>query len=294
MRNGLLLWALLTFAAGSGVFATAATADSLDDLNALRSANGLPAGIGENPAWSAACALHMRYLELNDFEGNWHTESPTRPGFSVAGLDAANSSVLSNAPSLGLETNWEDAPFHFAQLLAPKLSVTGFSDGCMYTWPGYQRPEPAELRLYSYPGDGIEDATSPYLYVFGFGGGTRGATLRDASLTGPDGPVAVRIVDNHTPGAEGLLPPGGIVIPAEPLARDTLYTAQVTFTSDEGVRPIKRWSFRAGTVSARQRRAARRGRRRRSSRPLRRCRRRARRGSRSASRPPAAAARAPR
>ncbi len=40
------------------------------------------------------------------------------------------------------------------------------------------------------------------------------------------------------------------MVPAEPLERDALYTAQVTFTSDAGVRLDKRWSFRAGRVSA--------------------------------------------
>jgi hypothetical protein len=48
---------------------------------------------------------------------------------------------------------------------------------------------------------------------------------------------------------EGLLPPGGIVLPGAPLERDGLYTAQVTFTSDAGVRAVKRWSFRAGVIS---------------------------------------------
>lgn len=237
-------------AAGSGLLATAALAGPLEDLNALRAANGLPAGIVENPDWSTGCALHMHYLALNDFTGDWHTETLGRPGFTAAGLAAAGSSVLSNAPSFGLETDWEVAPFHFAQLLAPKLSVTGFADGCMYTWPGYQRPEPAELRLYSYPGDGVEDTSSPYLYVFGFGGGTTGATISEASLTGPGGAVAIHVVDNHTPGAGGLLPPGGIVMPDEPLQTDSLYTAQVTLVSDAGVRASKRWSFRTGEVSA--------------------------------------------
>jgi hypothetical protein len=249
VRNGLLCRAVLAMAAGSGLLATAAVADPLDDLNALRAANGLPAGIVEDPVWSAGCGLHMSYLALNGFEGDWHTESPSRPGYTAAGASAAGSSVLSNAPSFGLPTNWEDAPFHFAQLLAPKLSVTGFADGCMYTWPGYLRPEPADLRLYTYPGDGVQDTTSPYLYVFGFGGGTTGGTLSEATLIGPSGAVGVRIVDNHTPGVAGLLPPGGIVIGDTPLERDGIYTAQVTFTSDAGVRAVKRWSFRAGVIS---------------------------------------------
>ena len=54
------------------------------------------------------------------------------------------------------------------------------------------------------------------------------------------------MIDNHTPGAEGYLPPGGFLSPAEPLEDDTTYTAQVTFTSDEGVQAIKRWTFSHG------------------------------------------------
>ena len=221
MRNRTPLLALLTMAAGSGLLATAAIADPLDDLNALRAANGLPAGIVENPAWSAGCALHMRYLALNDFEGDWHTESPARPGYTAAGLPPRAARCSPTRRRSGSRPNWEDAPFHFAQLLAPKLSVTGFADGCMYTWPGYQRPEPAELRLYSYPGDGARGHDEPVPVRLRLRRrDERRARSASASLTGPGGPVAVRIVDNHTPGVEGLLPPGGIVIPDEPLERD--------------------------------------------------------------------------
>ena len=125
--------------------AVLANADPLTELNNLRAANGIPAGIAENPTWSAGCALHMQYLELNGFAGDWHTEVPGRPGYTDAGKQAADSSVLSNAPSLGLDPEWETAPFHFAQLLAPKLSVSGSVPGCIYTWPGYRRPEPPTL-----------------------------------------------------------------------------------------------------------------------------------------------------
>jgi hypothetical protein len=192
----------------------------------------------------------MKYLKANDFEGNWHTEVPGRPGYSDAGKAAAGSAVLSNAPSLGLEPEWETTPFHFAQLLAPKLSVSGAVPGCIYTWPGYQRPEPAALTLYTFPGDGVIGATSPYLYAFAFGGGVGEGTLSDASLIGPDGPVALNIIDNHTPGAEGYLPPGGVLSPAEPLEDDATYTAQVTFTSDEGDTATRRWTFGTGELGA--------------------------------------------
>ena len=78
---------------------------------------------------------------------------------------------------------------HFAQLLAPKLTVSGYADGCIYTWPGYQRPEPATLQTFTYPSDGARETTSPYLYVLGYGGGTTSATLSGASLTGPRGAI---------------------------------------------------------------------------------------------------------
>ena len=105
------------------------------------------------------------------------------------------------------------------------------------------------LRTFTYPADGARDTTSPYLYVLGYGGGTISATLSDATLTGPEGTIGLRVVDNHTAGAEGTLPPGGFLIPEFPLEHDTPYVAQVTFTSDAGVREVKRWSFVTGTVS---------------------------------------------
>src|SRR4051812_11470596 len=184
---GLLLRAL-------GAAAVLVNADPLTELNALRAANGLPAGIAENPSWSAGCAAHMHYLELNDYAGDWHTEVPGRAGYSDAGKQAAGSSVLSNAPSVGMDPDWQSSPFHFAQLLAPKLSVSGSAPGCIYTWPGYQRPEPAAMTLYPFPGDGVVGATSPYLYALAFGGRTGEGTLSDASLSGPDGPVGVNTI----------------------------------------------------------------------------------------------------
>ena len=47
----------------------------------------------------------------------------------------------------------------------------------------------------------------------------------------------------------GTLPPGGFLVPESPLEHDSPYTAQVTFTSDEGVRAVRRWSFTTGTVT---------------------------------------------
>ena len=214
----------------------------------------LPAGIGENPAWSAACALHMRYLELNDFEGDWHTEEPGPPGLHRRRpgrreqLGALQRALARPRDRLG------GRPVSLRPAAGAEALGDGFSDGCMYTWPGYRRPEPAELRLYSYPGDGWRTRPARTCTSSASAAGRGAPRSADASLTGPDGPVAVGIVDNHTPGAEGLLPPGGILVPAVPLERDRAYTAQVTFTSDEGVRSTKRWSFPPDGVG-RQRRA---------------------------------------
>jgi hypothetical protein len=158
--------------------------------------------------------------------------------------------VLSNAPAVGLQPDWSQTPFHLAQLLAPALSVSGSAPGCIYTWPGYRRPQPPALQLYTFPGDGAQGATSQYLYVFGFGGGTSRGRITAASLTGPDGPVRVTVIDNHTPGAEGYLPPGGYLSPAEPLSGDAAYTAEVTFTADEGPSATRRWTFTTGEPGA--------------------------------------------
>ena len=135
--------------------------------------------------------------------------------------------MLSNAPSVGLEPDWEDSPFHFAQLLAPKLSVTGYADGCIYTRPGYLRQEPVKLRLYSYP------ATAPRARrartsIFGFGGGTTAGKLSDTTLAGPDGRSRCASSTTTPPGSGVLLPPGGFLVPVSPLLEPTTrYTAQV-------------------------------------------------------------------
>jgi hypothetical protein len=253
--------------APAGLARAATAADAIAALNAQRAANGLPADIAENAAWSSACAQHMNYLRLNNYSGNWHDEIPGNPGYSDAGRQAAQSSVLSSAPWVGSESPFEYAPIHLAQLLGPALSVTGYADGCMWTWPGYQRPAPAVLELYSYPGDGASiypamtarespfvpgdfvglpegTTTGPHLYVFAFGGDSGRGSLSGASLTGPEGPVDVRVVDNATGQLGSFLPPGGILIPAAPLRAHSTYVAKVTFTSgSSGATGTRTWSF---------------------------------------------------
>lgn len=250
--------------------ASAATAqEAIGFLNAQRTANGIPGGIAENPQWSEGCRLHMAYLRRNGLPLG-HDEDPSLPGYTELGAEAGRSSVLS---STGYESDgrnpWENAPVHLMQVLAPALSVTGYADGCMWTWPGYERPDPVNPTLLPYPGGRAPNAphlqsaaespfvpgdfvglrqgvtTGPHLYVMAFGAG-RGR-LTAASLSGPGGPVSVRTVDNETSSSVGnigaYLPPGGIVIPVAPLAQNSAYTASASFT--DGVEKLSRtWSFR--------------------------------------------------
>lgn len=247
--------------------AHAATAqEAIAFLNAQREANGIPGGIVENPTWSEGCRLHIAYRTRNGSGGDPHSESPSLPLYTPLGDQAARSSVLAPGGFLSDGRNpWENAPIHLMQLLGPRLSTTGYADGCMWTWPGYQRPDPPFPVLHSYPGEGNErvphaqnaaespfvpgdfvglpegTTTGPHLYVLA--AGTERGRLTAASLTGPDGPVEVRTVDDGTGGISAYLPPGGIVIPVSPLRPDAPYTASVSFT--DGVVSLSRtWSFR--------------------------------------------------
>lgn len=270
MRHLALLLCAAAAAFAVPASASAVTArEAIAFLNEQRIANGIPGGIVEDPQWSEGCRLHMAYLQRNGL-GLSHDEDPSLPGYTELGAEAGRSAVLT---SHGYEQDgrnpWENAPIHLMQLLTPTLSVTGYSNGCMWTWPGYQRPEPARPALYTYPGPraqtvshlqnaaespfvpgdfvGLQQGvtTGPHLYVMAFGAG-RGR-LTSASLSGPSGPVSVRTVDNETSSSLGelgaSLPPGGIIIPTASLAPGGTYTVSASFT--DGVSKLsRRWSFR--------------------------------------------------
>jgi len=260
--------AVLTLAAGPPARAQAdesvSSAQAIAWLNAQRAANGIPAGITDNPAWDQGCSDHVKWEEQNPTAVNPHIETPETPGYTEDGAFAGANAVLggtwgaSTEYPWGAANPWETAPIHLMQLLGPDLSVTGYAPGCMMTWAGYQRPAPAGPQLFTYPGNatnfiyGQEQAsewpftpaafvglpeggtTGPYLYVLGYGTGS--GALTSASLIGPTGPVPVVTVDNTTSGPQGnlgsYLPPGGIILPTEPLTPGATYTASATFTPD--------------------------------------------------------------
>lgn len=214
----------------------------------------------------------MNYLSRNRLQLG-HDEDPALPGYTELGARAGGSSVLSSSEFGADGRNpWENAPIHLMQLLSPALSVTGYAQGCMWTWPGYQRPAPPAPLLYSYPGANVTKfpasqsarespfvpgdfvglpqgvTTGPHLYVLAFGAGSGRLT---GALTGPNGSVAVRTVDNSTSSSLGnlgaYLPPGGIIIPVAPLTPNTTYTAYASFT--DGARTLSRiWSFGTAPV----------------------------------------------
>jgi hypothetical protein len=230
-----------------------------------------------------------------------HDEQIGRPGYTAQGRFAGLNSVLARDVAWDAANPWETAPIHLHQLLSPRLDAMGIADRdryvCATTLLSRGRPAPASNVVYTYPGDstrhrfeetavespytpgervGIAKGTrtGPYLYLMADGPDIDPfgqARIMSASLTGPDGPVALRFVDNFTPGLTNYIPVGGQLIPLRPLAPSTEYTAgaALSVTRSGGGSPIvvsRQWSFttlegRAGTPGLRLLALSRRGRR---------------------------------
>ena len=255
---------LVALPASAGAATPAAT--QIAALNAQRAAHGIPAGIVEMPAWSEGCRKHMGYIAANGGRLT-HEENTANPGYSADGAEVGRRAVITPyADAFTASANaFESAPLHLMQTLAPALSRMGIWGGCATTNLGYDRRSSAP-RLYTYPGDrasgfyAAEQAlelpatpgsfvglaqgtpTGPHLLVMSLGTGP--GRLMAATLTGPGGLVDVRTVDNLTAGLEGYMPPGGMIIPAQPLAPATTYTATATFMPAGARLPLARvWSF---------------------------------------------------
>jgi hypothetical protein len=281
-----MLLALVVLAA-LGVVATSARAatpaQAIANLNAQRAANGIPAGITENPSSSAACAAHNNYERENGGELT-HSETAGNPGYTDAGNQAAGSSVLAAGTNWDTTNPWETAPIHLAQLLDPYLAQMGVDDSdgyvCATTLPpdAAFSPSPPTIVGYSYPGNGQTDwptsetaaegpftpgdlvglpqpmTTGPYLFVL-FAGPwpafSAYLSITSATLTGPSGPVAIKTADGNTPTPQGVtlgayIGTAGMVIPVAPLTAGATYTAQVDGSVDNNGTPVpvsERFSF---------------------------------------------------
>lgn len=259
--------------------AGAATAQqTINRLNAQRTANGIPAGITEDPALTSGCALHDHYMALNHVLT--HVEDPHKPGYTSAGANAGQNAVLAQGLNWDHGNPYESAPLHLDQLLAPRLVRTGSADAqgfsCTTTFPGWTRPNPVALSVYTYPGNGARiypsetasefpqtpgqlaglsagATTGPNLIVLVDAPGQQPianpAALNGATLTGPSGPVAVRTVDGYSPDPNGgslklgnYISPGGFIIPVSPLSASTTYRAHVV-VGFAGLETVHNWSF---------------------------------------------------
>ena len=274
--------ALLALTPAAGIADTPA-ADQIAQLNALREANGFPAGLIENPEWSRACS------ELTSFFGEsgslTHALDPAGAGYTPDADFAARSSVLARGSGWAVSNPWRNAPFHLMQLLAPRLSAVGAADlggvQCMTTWPGFGR-RASDDALYGYPGAGtVVDAgyvaveapttpaghvglgpdamTGPNLIVLAdgpwveheLGELNRITQVTDAQLIGPDGPVEVRVVPSSDPTVGPLMPDGAIVVPAAALRAGQTYLATVEMENGRGTRLRRTWSFATQSLANR-------------------------------------------
>jgi hypothetical protein len=255
------LLAMTLMAAALGVLSLAASARAasaahiISVLNAQRAANGIPAGITENAAWSAACQAHDSYEHTNNVFG--HEEIEGKPGYSAQGNLIARTSVLAQGISWGAVNPYNDAPYHLFDLLNPRISSTGAADfagfGCVEIELGTLRPAPAQPLAYSYPGNhrkGVPPsqaamelpmtpaqtlglrarATGPNLFVYFDGPWSNGSRVQvsSATLSSAHGSVPLRWLDNTT--SNLLAPTGAILVPVKPLRPSTGYRVNVTAT----------------------------------------------------------------
>jgi hypothetical protein len=271
MRSvAITLAAVAPFAAAAAAFATrpATHATIVAALNAERAANGIPATVRENPAWSARCADHVAYM--TETGGLTHREDPESPGYTPSGSWAGEHAVLAVGSGWGDSDPFENAPLHLMQLMSPELQQVGIAENasgylCVTTWPGYNGGKWTKPTVFTYPGNGTEGVPAaqtarelPFVPgdFVGLPLGTRTglnimvfaegiahpwrAHIASATLAGPAGPVAVKTVDRTTPTVGVYLPPGGgFVIPVAPLRPDTTYSATVRFAGA----PRYAWQF---------------------------------------------------
>jgi cysteine-rich secretory family protein len=238
-------------------------------LNAQRQANGIPP-VTESPPWSGRCSAHISYEALNSYMGHGeeagkpgYSDEGARGG--VWSSQSVNSSWVhgnpwENAPwHLHFMLNPYATQVGFAE--EQGFNCMGAGDGDL---PWSPRPVQDAFAFYGYsptggtvpyaqtafeapqtPGEfvGIPTGTKtgPNLMVWALSpdeslpDGTLGPppleTLSSATLTGPHGPVEVRVMNgtNNPADTETF----GIVIPVQPLEPNAAYTLTAIFESSQ-------------------------------------------------------------
>lgn len=272
---------LLVLAIASTMLSPAAAAaisgaEIVQRVSHQREANGIPGGLIEIPEWSADCAKHNYYgAQTGELT---HEENPSSPYYSAEGNWAAENSVLASGSSWNQGNPWEEAPIHLIQMLAPQLSEMGAAENdghnCATTLPGYNRPEPASLISYSYPGNGVSGvvptehaAESPFVpgdfvglpdgsatgrYLLAYLAGVKPSDASDvtaaATLSSSSGPVDLRVIDSTDPDIGAYMPqPSAFLIPAQPLRPLSAYQADVKWSMEGAQLFEQRFSFTTGT-----------------------------------------------
>ena len=296
-----LVLAVASPAGVPGVAGATRTAAMFGAYNAERSANGLPTVSTINPAMEQGCADHDRYMFLNHSLA--HGEDPGKPGYTPQGNyqdGAQGGEVLAEASGWSSTYEpWTTAPIHLYPLFDPSVAQIGYADldgfQCLrmrgsdtpppagyvappafYAWTSDHGPKyvsPSEHAA-EYPytpqqllGIPPGQTTGPNILLFS---AADRATPEQARLTGPNGDVAVGLVNANTQNAIGdgrWFLGGGVLIPTQPLMPMTAYTATIDWhdpaiTSDNGLF-VQQFSFttthRPATLTMRLR-ADRRGR----------------------------------
>src|SRR5262245_59662572 len=149
----LALAAVAALVAASGLSGQPGSS-ALAVLNAERARLGISGQLVENTEGSRRCALHNRYMALNDSFG--HGQDQESPGYADDGSWAGKNSVR----AMGLQfsiASFASAPLHLLQLLSPRLREIGVAatDGyvCVTTWPGYRFSARAggRVRVFTWP-----------------------------------------------------------------------------------------------------------------------------------------------
>jgi hypothetical protein len=246
-------------------------ADIVGFVNAQRAANGIPAGVVEDTAASAACAA-------------WAGGGPDVP-FPAGALtwDDHTYGSYFTGPWTASSGPFDRNVWALPYVLAPRLAALGAADvddrGCATVMTPGTRPAPAQDVTYSYPGDGVQDVrtsapfretepdlrppstsaeTGPALYAL-FDGPDLGAgpvpaktEATAATLTGPDGiPLAVDVHDTAHRLGPGV-PTEVQMVPHDGLAPFTTYhaavTADVTPPGGTARSFTHAWSFTTGAL----------------------------------------------
>lgn len=276
-----LLAVLTTLALAPAAHADATGADIVGFLNAERAANGLPAGLTEDTAASAACAA---------WTGAQHPTSgpqPTPPSGATTWSDGTGLGGL--GPWTATQNPFAPYTMALTTYLAPRLASLGAAEsngvGCV-TATDTSRPAPAADVTYTYPGDATTGArtsqlsASPSGFTFDPATGaladppqtTGGAAYAffdgpdfdpahpaaakatSASLTGPGGAdVPVYVRDATTAVSTASMPTEVQLVPKAELKPFTTYTASVaadvTPAGGGATRPFTRtWSFTTGAL----------------------------------------------